>query len=509
MRQHVAEGIRRLNPGQSVIVRAEYGVRAGNERAFSDALRDFETSVGDAPGLVYFKPTRSERRGDVVRYDTEEKWSTAVSFLNYWRSDFLRRFHRTVEMLCPLRSPGGDDEPFGRLSFSAGEEMSQPSSPHHGSSQGPPPPPSRGGEAYARPLKTGQRRSWNSDGELRGPGPRSGDDGDLELGETYREWPRFLDNGNGTVTDRLTGLTWLRNANMYGEVPWPAAVQLATQLASGAPGLNDGSKAGDWRLPNVNEMESLLDLDNSFGPALPADAPFINLETTNYWTSSSVALAPALGWFVALAVGPPVFDLKMNGMRMWPVKGRSTKVLQTGQKKCFGFIPSENMDVDCRTAGKGQDGAVQAGAAWPNPRFTDGGDRGIVRDNLTGLVWLKNANAFGRLSWQDALDACDALESGLYGLDDESNRGDWRLPNLNELRSLVDYSQYAPALPRPHYFTDVKSSLYWSSTTVASAPRFARFVFIGVGPSVWDHKSVLMNVWACRNRSGRDSENFR
>ena len=508
LRQHVAESIRRWSPSQSVVIRAEYLVPASSEQAFADALRELEAAVKDAPGLLYFKAPRPERRGNMVHYETEERWTNAVSFLNYWRSDYLRRFQRAVEVLCPLRGGARGDGPSRKLSFSAGDDMEQPR--EQPTARPPVQPPAQPTEQpYARPFKTGQTRSWGADGALRRPGTQSGDDGYYELGETYRQEPRFRDNlvqtpagmvSNGTVTDTQTGLTWLRNANMFGEVPWPVAVQQALQLASGAPGLSDGSRPGDWRLPNVNEMQSLLDLDKSFGPALSADSPFINLEATNYWTSSSVALAPLLGWFVALAVGPPVFDLKMNSMRMWPVRGRSSKVARTGQKKCFGWDPREEIEVDCHTKGRGQDGAIQAGVPWPRERFTDGAKKGIVTDNLTGLVWLKNADTFGRLSWQDALNACGVLEAGEYGLDDESERGDWRLPNVNELRSLVDYSEATPALPKPNPFTYVKSSLYWSSTTVASAPRFARFVFIGVGPSVWDHKSVLLNVWACRDR---------
>src|SRR5262249_3507422 len=102
---------------------------------------------------------------------------------------------------------------------------------------------------------------------------------------------------------------------------------------------------------------------------------------------------------------------------------------------------------------------------------------------------------FSPLAWEDALAACNALADGQGGLTDGSRIGDWRLPNLLELRSLIDYSQYSPALPLKHPFRNVRTSLYWSSTTVASAPNLARFVFVGIGPSVWDHKSVMLNVW--------------
>jgi hypothetical protein len=50
----------------------------------------------------------------------------------------------------------------------------------------------------------------------------------------------------------------------------------------------------------------------------------------------------------------------------------------------------------------GDDGDLAKGVAWPNPRFTDNGD-GTITDNLTGLIWLKNANCFGLRNWLNML----------------------------------------------------------------------------------------------------------
>ena len=85
--------------------------------------------------------------------------------------------------------------------------------------------------------------------------------------------------------------------------------------------------------------------------------------------------------------------------------------------------------------------------AWPTPRFTDN-NNGTVTDNLTKLIWTKNANAFGTKKWDDALSAANSLASGtIPGLTDGSKAGDWRLPNVRELQSLIDYEFYSPALP--------------------------------------------------------------
>jgi len=91
------------------------------------------------------------------------------------------------------------------------------------------------------------------------------------------------------------------------------------------------------------------------------------------------------------------------------------------------------------------------------PRFTDNGD-GTVTDNNKKLMWSKDANLFGRQYWYDAMDYCEGLMW--------ANHTDWRLPSLAELKSLIDTSEYAPALPLGHPFLNVQplDHYYWTST---------------------------------------------
>jgi hypothetical protein len=145
-----------------------------------------------------------------------------------------------------------------------------------------------------------------------------------------------------------------------------------------------------------------------------------------------------------------------------------------GAEDGFYVIPS--MKVVPKTGqteiyGARDDGTLQRGVAWPTPRFTDNGN-GTVTDNLTRLIWMKNANAFGTKNWADALTAANGLKSGDAGTDltDGSKAGDWRLPSLRELQSLPDYGRYSPVLPADApfigvQFTAVDWSTYWSSTT--------------------------------------------
>lgn len=105
----------------------------------------------------------------------------------------------------------------------------------------------------------------------------------------------------------------------------------------------------------------------------------------------------------------------------------------------------------------GDDGNLQIGVAPPVPRFTDNLD-GTVTDNLTSLIWTKDANLYGSVNWSPALSACNSCSVGNYT--------DWRLPNIKELQSLIDYTEYKPALTNGHPFINVLNGYhYWTSTT--------------------------------------------
>ena len=92
----------------------------------------------------------------------------------------------------------------------------------------------------------------------------------------------------------------------------------------------------------------------------------------------------------------------------------------------------------------GDDGDLQAGVALPTPRFRDNRN-GTVTDLLTGLVWLQNS-ACGTENWWGALARTRELADGQCGLTDRSDPGDWRLANLRELESLLDYRFLNPML---------------------------------------------------------------
>jgi hypothetical protein len=164
------------------------------------------------------------------------------------------------------------------------------------------------------------------------------------------------------------------------------------------------------------------------------------------------------------------------------MRGKYAPVPKTGQTTSYGTR---------------DDGALQKGVAWPTPRFTDNSN-GTVTDNLTGLIWMKNANAFDQRTWADALSDANGLKSGDAGLTDGSQAGDWRLPNIRELESLIDNGRYDPALPAGHPFTNVQPFIYWSSTTNEHITTYAWGVDIRSTQEDDYGKSFDYYVWCVR-----------
>ncbi len=159
------------------------------------------------------------------------------------------------------------------------------------------------------------------------------------------------------------------------------------------------------------------------------------------------------------------------------------------------LLPATGQTTSYVTA---DDGALKKGVGWSTPRFTDLTD-GTVQDNLTGLVWLKNAGCFGSQPWSTALSSAKGLKSGACGLSDGSVAGDWRLPNVEQLESLVDLSRYSPALPFGHPFISVQAYYYWSSSTGANYTDYAWFVNMSYGYVGYGYKTYNYYVWPVRS----------
>ena len=126
-------------------------------------------------------------------------------------------------------------------------------------------------------------------------------------------------------------------------------------------------------------------------------------------------------------------------------------------------------------------------------RFTDNGDQ-TVTDNLTGLMWTKDANqGQGTVQWTNALNGAADCNAGGYN--------DWRLPSVQELHSLVDYGRSRPALPLNHPFLNIQNNYYWSSNTYAPITGNAWTVHLYIGFVDLNNKVNDYYAWYCRGGS--------
>jgi hypothetical protein len=295
----------------------------------------------------------------------------------------------------------------------------------------------------------------------------TGQDGEIQAGMAWPE-PRFSDNGDGTITDNLTGLMWTRNANLpNGPMDWYQAIDYCNNLTLGG--------YSDWRLPNVNEQESIINANEANSATWLNSQGFTNVQADYYWSSSTNSYYPDDAWFVAMWSGYVVRSGQCGSL-----VDSVICLPQTGQSTSYYA---------------GDDGDLEKGVAWPTPRFTDHGN-GTVTDNLTGLMLTKNANLLnGYRTWQQALDYVAGMNAGTY-----PNFGyhDWRLPNRKELFSLIDHSRYDPALPADHPFYNVQAGFYWSSTTPADYPAYVWVITMWDGRVIYDYKSTYYYVWPVR-----------
>jgi hypothetical protein len=222
-------------------------------------------------------------------------------------------------------------------------------------------------------------------------------------------------------------------------------------------------------------------------------------------TSSGDALATD----IAMGKKAWVDGVEVTGTSTEVGGGLPAPVPQTGQTTSYAI---------------GDDGDLEAGVAWASPRFTDNGD-GTVTDNNTGLMWLKNANAIrnlhsgfdtdgtagdGRVVWQSALDFVAAINAGTYaaGVTPAGTYTDWRLPNVKELQSLIDFGYFNPALSNAagtgkwtegHVFSGVRSNYYWSSTSDACFTDYAWYVYLDNGDVRYNNKTSNTHyVWPVR-----------
>jgi hypothetical protein len=140
--------------------------------------------------------------------------------------------------------------------------------------------------------------------------------------EPSAQTSRFIDNGNGTVTDPKTGLMWTKDANLPGDT------LLFHQALTFIDEMNEGKYPNfgfnDWRLPTLDELRSLIDYTKftSKGRVLPLHHPFESLQSLSLYRQSVTYLsATDHPWFVALYCRLVGHNITFCYGFVWPVRG--------------------------------------------------------------------------------------------------------------------------------------------------------------------------------------------
>lgn len=296
------------------------------------------------------------------------------------------------------------------------------------------------------------------------------DDGDLEMGATWPE-PRFVDNGDETITDKLTGLMWDKNANRHGRLDWSTALTTVSGLTH--------ATYSDWRLPNIVEMLSLVNRGQSGSTSWLTSVGFVDVQSSpdvvnyRYWTGTHAS--EGRSYSVNLLDGTPTSLEYAIAASVWAVRDAGPGAVglrASGQTTSYAT---------------GDDGDLQVGVVWPDPRFIDNGN-GTFSDLLTGLMWEQAPGGIDRETWSGAI--AYATASRLAGYTD------WRVPNLVAFQSLVNY-EYADSTNGGWLFSQGflsgSAGYRWSST-----PYWV--IHMGSGrPWAFD-RNVYNYLWIVRGR---------
>ncbi|MCB2224962.1 MAG: DUF1566 domain-containing protein [Actinobacteria bacterium] len=312
---------------------------------------------------------------------------------------------------------------------------------------------------------TGQTTCYDETGVIACPGegePFYGQDGTYDGAR-----PQYVDNGDGTVTDLVTGLMWQQD---------PGDKMTYAEAAAGAGSF---TLAGydDWRLPTIKELYSLIDFGGTDPSACRTDdgcgaVPFIDDEAFafSYGDPSTERLIDSQ-WATAtiydgttMGGNTTMFGVNFADGR---IKGYPIEELH-GEAKGFFVI------------------YVRGGDGYGENDFADNGD-GTVSDLATGLMWQQGDSGAG-MEWAEALEYCEALDTAGYD--------DWRLPDAKELQSIVDYgrgpqSTGTAAIDPVFEATPITDEgggtdwgFYWTGTTHASTSSGASAVYVAFGEAL-------------------------
>ena len=268
--------------------------------------------------------------------------------------------------------------------------------------------------------------------------------------------PSYTDNGNGTITDNVTGLMWAQSSDLNEDGTIDADDKLS--YADALAGASSYNLAGytDWRLPSIKEAYSLIlfsgeDISGFEGTSAEGFTPFID---TDYFEFG----------YGDLDAGERLIDAQ------FATTSKYVSTTMNGNETMFGTNLADGRIKGYPTHKLFYVMYVRGNTTYGINNYSDNGD-GTITDNATGLMWMQDDNGEG-LIWEDALSYAENYEY--------AGHTDWRLPNAKELQSIVDYtrspSTTSSAAIDPLFNCtqitneagDADYACYWTSTTHVS-----------------------------------------
>lgn len=287
--------------------------------------------------------------------------------------------------------------------------------------------------------------------------------------------PQYKDNGDGTVSDLVTGLMWVKSVGDK---------KTYSQAVSGAKSF---SLAGynDWRVPTIKELYSLMNFEGFDPSSMDANpstlTPFID---TNYFDFE----------YGDTSKGDRIIDSQ------WVTSNKYVSTVFNNQECFFGVNFADGRIKCYPSADMGHNNGYFVryvrGPAYGVNNFSDTGN-GAIFDQATGLTWQKIDSGKGMI-WEDALRYCEDLNL--------AGKSDWRLPDAKELQSIVDYTRSpnttdSPALDPIFQSTSITNEVgqkdwpfYWTSTTHLNQTGSQFAVYIAFGRALGKMNGQIMDV---------------
>lgn len=287
--------------------------------------------------------------------------------------------------------------------------------------------------------------------------------------------PSYTDNNDGTVTDEVTGLMWQQTLDE--KMTYQEAVSYAENSTLGG--------YDDWRIPSIKELYSLIQYTGDSGGEVAGDNMYIDVD---YFDQ-------------------PIGDTSIGEREIDAQTWSSTKyvgVTMNNDETVFGvnFIDGRIKGYPVYKAGTTNPNKmyfrlVRGNEEYGNNDFIDNND-GTITDLSTGLMWQKEHSSTG-LDWENSLSYAENLS--LAGYDD------WRLPNIKELHSIVDYQRSLqttnsaainPIFEISEIFDmngNVQYPYFWSSTThLDGANPYSSAAYIAFGEAQGFMNNRLLDV---------------